>query len=388
MNNDRLRIGIVGRRGAAHAAGFRAHPRCELVAMCDIDEAQLHRDADAQEIPQRFTRFAEMLDHVDAVLVATPMQLHAPQAILALDAGKHVVSEVTACVSLTECWQLADAVRRSGRTYMMAENYCYMKETVLVREMTRKGLFGDPYYGEGEYLHDVKFLHHNADGSPAWRYYWQVGQNGNTYPTHSLGPVMQWFNSLDPNDRPETVTCVGTGRRTDPEHPHDDTQITLVKLQSGKLVRLRTDMISNRPHHMTYYTLQGTAGVYEASRSHGPSMVWLGKNPEPGPTPDEHREWRPLWDFAEHLPDEWKNPPEAALRAGHGGGDYFVVRDFVDAALGETPNPIDVFTALDWTAVGLCSQLSIDNGGVPIRVPDFRDLRQRPVTLDAPRVEP
>jgi len=388
MKTDKLRIGIVGRRGSAHAAGFRAHPRAELVAMCDVDETQLAKDADAFEIPKRFTRFAEMLDHVDAVLVATPMQLHAPQAILALQAGKHVMSEVTACVSLEECWRLADAVRASGRTYMLAENYCYMRETVLVREMARKGLFGDLYYGEGEYLHDVKFLHHNADGTPAWRYYWQVGQNGNTYPTHSLGPVMQWFNSQDPSDRPTTVTCVGTGRHTDPEHPQDDTQISLVKLGSGKLVRLRTDMLSNRPHHMTYYSLQGTRGVYEATRTGGPGYLWVGENPDPGYTPDAHRAWRPIQEFEEHLPEEWRNPPPEALKAGHGGGDYFVVRDFVDAALGERENPIDVYTGLDWTAVGLCSQVSIDNGGVPIRVPNFRDLSQRPITLDAPAIKP
>ena len=51
------------------------------------------------------------------------------------------------------------------------------------------------------------------------------------------------------------------------------------------------------------------------------------------------------------------------------------------------PPPIDVYTSLEWTAAGLCSQLSIDNGGVPIRVPDFRDPAQRPVMLDAPKVE-
>jgi hypothetical protein len=41
---------------------------------------------------------------------------------------------------------------------------------------------------------------------------------------------------------------------------------------------------------------------------------------------------------------------------------------------------------LEWTAAGLCSQLSIANNGVPIRVPDFRDAAQRPLTLDAPPV--
>ena len=46
-----------------------------------------------------------------------------------------ILSEVTAAVSIDECWQLLDAVKASGRTYMLAENYCYMQENVLVREM-------------------------------------------------------------------------------------------------------------------------------------------------------------------------------------------------------------------------------------------------------------
>ncbi len=359
-------------------------PDVELIAMCDLDPHVLAKETSELGIPRGFTQFAEMLEHVDAVLIATPMQFHAAQAIQALDAGKHVLSEVTACVTIEECWRLVDAVKRSGRTYMMSENYCYFRENVLVREMARKGLFGELYYGEGEYLHDVKSLHHFPDGSPTWRYYWQVGQNGNTYPTHSLGPVMQWFGAMDPNDGVDSVVCLGTGRHTDPEHPHDDTTITLVQLRSGKLIRLRLDMMSNRPHQAGYYALQGTHGVYEASRVSGQvGNVWIGKNSGPGPTLDVDRQWTPLSAFDEHLPADWRNPSDAILSAGHGGGDYFVVRDFIEAIQGHRANPIDVYTAAEWTAVGLCSQLSIANGGCSIKVPRFRNPADRPITLDA-----
>lgn len=54
---------------------------------------------------------------------------------------------------------------------------------------------------------------------------------------------------------------------------------------------------------------------------------------------------------------------------------------------GEPPD-IDLWDALEWTAAGLCSQLSIAQGGVPIRVPDFRDAAQRPITLDSPVAVP
>jgi predicted dehydrogenase len=381
----RLRIGIAGRRGAAFYAGVRALETAELTALCDLNATWLQQETREHEVPHAFVRFEDMLDHVDAVVVATPMQVHAQQAILALQAGKHVMSEVTACVSLTECWRLLDAVKASSAAYMMAENYCYIRDNVLVKELVRKGFFGDPYYGEGEYLHDVKSLHHHQDGTPTWRYYWQVGVNGSTYPTHSLGPVMQWFRAAHADERIDRVVCLGTGRRTDPEHVNEDTTIMLVKLASGKLIHIRLDMLSNRPHHMTYYALQGTEGVYECSRNdHERGHVWFGKNPSPGYVQDEHRAWRPIADFDDHLPEHWKNPPPEALRAGHGGGDYWVVKDFVDAALGEREAAIGIYDALEWTAAGLCSQISIEQDGASIKVPDFRDAAQRPALLDAP----
>ena len=102
--------------------------------------------ADRMDIPQRFSHYTDMLEVVDIVVVATPMPLHAPQSIQALQAGKHVLSEVTAAVSLEECWRLLQAAQASGTTYMMAENYCYFRENVLIREMARKGLFGELYF--------------------------------------------------------------------------------------------------------------------------------------------------------------------------------------------------------------------------------------------------
>lgn len=381
--SDKLRVGIVGQRGLAFVAGLRAQPRVELVALCDRQAELAAEQARRYAIPRSCARFQELLELVDAVIVATPMQLHVPQTILALQAGKHVLSEVTAAVSIEECWRLLDAARVSGATYMLAENYCYLPANVLVRELARQGLFGTLYYGEGAYIHEVRDYHHTADGQPTWRYFWQVGVNGNTYGTHSLGPVMQWFTAVDPQERIASVVCLGSGQHTDPEHPHDDTSLMLCKLRSGKLIQVRLDMLSNRPHLATYYALQGTHGAYEAARVEGePGRIWLGES-----TPGAQRHWRDLNDYASALPPLWRDPPRAAREAGHGGGDYFMIADWVAAIVEGSPPAIDVYTALEWTAAGLCSQLSIANGGVPIQVPDFRDSRQRPVLLDAPPVE-
>ncbi len=382
-----IRVGIVGKRGGSAVAGLRSVPCVEVAAFCERDPAALASQLQEHGVERGFERFSDMLDHVDAVAIGSPMQLHVPQAILALQAGKHVLSEVTAAVTLDECWRLLDAVKASGKTYMLAENYCYFEENVLVREMVRKGVFGEIYFGEGEYIHDVRFLHHHADGSPTWRYYWQVGAPGNTYITHELGPPMQWFRAQNPDDGIETVTCLGSGVHTDAEHPHDDTCLTLVKLRSGKLLKMRIDMMSNTPG-MSFYSLQGVHGTYESGRGGGVgSRIWTGPNKSVSWT-DPHREWRPVSEYLEHMPADFRAHMEAARKAGHGGGDYHTARLFAEAIRDGSPPDIDVYDALEWTAAGLCSQLSIQHGGVPIRVPDFRDPRQRPITLDSPAVEP
>ena len=136
-------------------------------------------------------------------------------------------------------------------------------------------------------------------------------------------------------------------------------------------------MVSSRPHLAYYYSLQGTHGAYEASREGTPARVWIGEN-----QPDEHRKWRPITDFSEHTPGAWLEHEEQAGKAGHGGGDFHIGREFAHSVLTGSPPPIDIDAALEWTAAGLCSQISIANGGAPIRVPDFRDPNQRPKWLD------
>ena len=70
---------------------------------------------------------------------------------------------------------------------MMAENYVYTKPNILIRELAKQGLFGDIYFGEGQYIHELKAFNEITK----WRRKWQTDRNGCTYPTYSLGPVLQ-----------------------------------------------------------------------------------------------------------------------------------------------------------------------------------------------------
>src|SRR3954454_836285 len=100
-----------------------------VVALCDIDAQALAGTADRFGIPGRCTEYEEMLAaDVDAVVVASPLPLHVPQAVQALGAGKHVLSEVPAAADLTQCWELVRAVRASRALYMFSENVNFGRE--------------------------------------------------------------------------------------------------------------------------------------------------------------------------------------------------------------------------------------------------------------------
>jgi predicted dehydrogenase len=159
----------------------------------------------------------------------------------------------------------------------------------------------------------------------------------------------------------------------------EDTVLLLCKTATGKLMRIRLDMLSNRPHNLAYYSLQGTKGCYEAPRGFGDApKIWLADHSSDANT------WRSLSEFeAEFMPEIWRNPPPEAREAGHGGGDYFEVREFVDAILQDRKPPVDLYDALDMTVPGLVSEESIRRGGQPLPVPDFRRIERFPEELPA-----
>ncbi|MBE6756391.1 MAG: Gfo/Idh/MocA family oxidoreductase [Ruminococcaceae bacterium] len=365
----KIKVGIVGARGKCMIMGLQNCENVEITAICDLDEDVLKEISETYNIPNTYRIYDDMLESdIDAVIVATPMQYHVMQTLAALEAGKHVMSEVTAGVTMDELHWLVEAVEKSGKTYMMAENYCYSPQAQMIRSMSEAGLFGKLYYAEGEYLHDIKDLAVYKNGKTSWRSYWQLGTRGCFYPTHSLGPVMKCFPA---GKRITSVSSFGTGSFTAPQFKQDDTTVTMCTLDGGELVKVRVDCLSNRPHKMNYYLLQGTNGAYEAPRGLGDDHK-VHIMPE-GAEYGYKQEWQPLKEYEGlYLPERYKTATEEQKKTGHEGGDFFIVKDFIDAVANGTKPYVDVYDAAEWSAVGLLSNISVQNGGKAMDMPNFR----------------
>jgi predicted dehydrogenase len=361
-----IRFGVIGlRRGQSFVRVCRAVGGATVTALFDIDAPRVN--AAAAELGVRaFTDYEQFLNaEIDAVIIASPLQFHAQQAIVALAAGKHVLSEVTAADTLDDARALVAATRASKAIYMLAENYRYLDEVELLKRLHVAGRFGEIYFGEGEYLHDCRGLWFNDDGSLTWR-----GQGKlSVYCTHSLGPLLYITG-----DRVATVSALAVpGGKFDPRVNNPTMHLMQMTTTSGVVLRVRVDHVSPRPHQMAYYALQGTAGSYEAWRGNGDtSKVWLADEHEPSlfAAPAQ---WHALAEQVEQIiPDRLAAPPKARI-GGHGTSEYWLLRDFLAAARGETPVPIDVFSGLDYTLPGLLAVESAAQSGLPLTVPDPRE---------------
>ena len=140
-----IRVGVVGvgrgmSMGAANGTGLK------VVALCDRWEERL-ADAGERLRVSTYTDYDRFLEHdFDAVILANYFHQHAPFAIKALAAGKHVMSETAACSTLGEGVALARAVEKSGLIYMFAENYPYSAYNQEMRRLYRKGVVGEFKY--------------------------------------------------------------------------------------------------------------------------------------------------------------------------------------------------------------------------------------------------
>ena len=366
MALEQLNLGLVGIGG--RGGSFRS--TCEslgvrLRAVCDSDPRRLAESQRYLVADEQYTDFDEMLSHadLDAVIISTPMPLHAQQSIAALRRNVHVLCEVTPAISIDECQQLVRACRESDAIYMLAENCNLMKPNLVVREMVSRGLFGKTYYAEGEYLHELKALNEQTP----WRRRWQTGVNGITYGTHSLGPILQWM----PGDRVIEVSCSGSGHHyLDPrghQYENEDNCVMLCRMASGGLVKIRVDMLSNRPYGLNY-SLQGTEGAYESARQPGdPHRVWLRSR---NTNAEQWLDLSALED--EFLPQWWHAHAQDAQRTGHDGSDFYMLLRFIEVMTGHAMNTLGIHTAMDMTLPGLISQQSISQNGVWLAAPDSR----------------
>ena len=368
LRTEMLEFAIVGIGGRPKAflAAFHKTGRARLTAVCDRSQSAMEESVRGLPPIECYTDYEEMLEKArpDAVVIGTPMPLHVSQAKMALERNIHVFSEVTAAVSVEECRQLANACKRSKAQYMMGENCNYMRHCMVVRNMVRRGLFGDVFYAEGEYNHDCRAL---ITKTP-WRKQWLYDIGGITYGSHSLGPILSWFA----NDRVTSVCCIGSGRdMADLEgNPlqRENSYIMLCKTEKNRLIKIKNNLSSPRPYGLNFL-LEGSKGAFQSQ-----GQAFLQRNEIWLEGTSEKEKWDSLSQHeTEFVPEIWRQYAEEEHGEGHSGADVITMIDYINALCEGRKGPIDIHAALDMTLPGLISQQSVLEGGRWLSVPDSRD---------------
>jgi hypothetical protein len=402
---DALEIGIlgVGMRGQVHLHELLRRSDVAVTAICDIDPFMIERALGAasragKARPRVFTGHPEAWREMyasaglDAILIVTPWELHARQAIEAMRARIAVGCEVVAGVTLQDHWDVLHAQQRSGTPYMLLENVCYRRDVMAVLNMARQGLFGELLHLEGGYQHDLRPVKFNA-GIPGeaygggvefgdkgwseakWRTPHSVGRNGDLYPSHGVGPCAMQAN-INRGNRFERLTSYASKARglhdyigkLAPDHPNNRVRFSLgdivqtqIACANGETILLSHDTSLPRPYSLGF-RVQGTRGVWMDVND---SLYIEGMA-------KAHDRWEDAgpW-LAKYDHPLWKKHAADAEGAGHGGMDFFVLHAFVESLRRGEPPPIDIYDAVTWSAITPLSEDSIAHANRTVEFPDF-----------------
>lgn len=351
------RVGVVGlRRGLGPAHMFDLMPDCQVMAGCDIDAATLERFGERFPQAQLVASYDDLLAlGLDIVFVASPVPLHCHHTVAALEAGCHVLQEVTLATTLDECRQILTSVQNHPRQkFMLAENCCYWAHILSWQQMWQQGMLGSFMYAEAEYIHDTRYLLREKDGSPTWR----ANMKPIHYCTHSLGPLLKVTG-----ERCKTASGMQIGHSIEGDSSRPTMEVAIFQTESGGVIKILCAFGITREPMFHYYSIYGSEGTLETTR---PPLKPLQTNAYFSSIP--HLRNMIEIPVTENLP----RAPQEATQGGHGTAEYAMISDFMKCIRDDTLPPIDIYAALDMAVPGLCAHESAMNGGQPVPIPHWR----------------
>lgn len=383
---DTVRIGVIGlgMRGPSAIDRFTYIEGAEITAICDLYPEKLEP---VQKLLERRgkKRAAEfsgedgwkelcMRDDVDLVYIVTPWLTHVPMAVFAMENGKHTAVEVPAAVNIDECWQLVNTAERTRRHCMMLENCVYDFFELTTLNMAQKGLFGEVIHAEGAYIHNLDPYWHEYQDN--WRYEFNQKHRGDVYPTHGLGPACQVLD-IHRGDRMKTLVAMDTdafnGKKLAKafgaeDYANGDHTTTLIRTEKGKTIEIQHNVVTPRPYNRMYQ-VEGTEGFANKYPNEGFAIRAGGSDGE-SYLSNEIRDAL-MVEFQHPITRENSLVETAKRVGGHGGMDFIMDYRLIYCLRHGLPLDQDVYDAAEWSCLGELTKVSIENGSMPVEMPDF-----------------
>ena len=355
-----LTVGVLGLgQGRSHLQAFQAITGSRVVAVCDQDAGLAQRVAQQYNITKICATYDQMLDDktIDIIVVATPDHLHGQHAIQGLEAGKHVLSEIPMATTMAEVERIVAITDRTGLKYHMGNQVRYAFCLQDVQKLIAGGDFGDLFYGEGEYLHDMEDIA-GPRGPDHWRIHGEIPQ------TTLLGggphaiDTLRWLMGV----RFVEAQAFHAEQRTRWHTLH--TTVALFKTDNGGVAKITVSYGMMRPYCL-YYSVYGSEGSFERTRDQGGAVqdttnyLYLSKL-------SATRRLIPV-----PLPN-WNNPKVARqFSLGHGTMEIEQAQDFLRAIQEDSEPAIGAREAARSIAPAIAALQSAAQGGGVVSVPSF-----------------
>lgn len=254
--NERIHVAVMGvnSRGYSLAQNFAGQENCIVDHICDVDSRALGKcSANVEKItgkrPTGFGDFRKSLESkdTDVMVIATPDHWHAPAALLALKAGKHVYVEKPCSHNPAEGEILLQGTAKYGKVVQMGNQRRSYPNVITAIQELRNGAIGRPYLGKGWYANNrgpigrgkevavPEWLNWDLWQGPAprkafkdnivhydwhWRWHWGTGEALNNG-THMVD-LLRWGLDVD---YPTKVNSAGGRFRYNDDWETPDTQI-------------------------------------------------------------------------------------------------------------------------------------------------------------------
>ncbi|HEX7632191.1 MAG TPA: Gfo/Idh/MocA family oxidoreductase [Lacunisphaera sp.] len=253
IKKDRFNVAVLGAGaiGGEHIASFKEHPAARVVAVAETSPERGRATADRHGVAEVVTDYRQLLARpdIDVISIALPNYLHAPVALQALRAGKHVMLDKPMATNQRDAVRLASEAKKRGLLLMVGQNQRFTPEVQTARQLITQGVLGDVYH--------AKTAWQRRSGIPrigSWFTQKKYAGGGCTYDigVHALDRCLylmgefealavsgQTYAQLGPRGQ-------GEGRwgksEIDPARPFDveDLSLALVRLKSGRTVLLET----------------------------------------------------------------------------------------------------------------------------------------------------
>ena len=398
-----LKIGVCGTGTFAQCfiPIIKAHPLVERVVLCDLSPEKLTASAERYGIKDTCPSLEKLVQtDVDAIAIFTQNDRHAPQAVQALRAGKHVYSAVPSAISMREIEDLVHAVEDTGLIYMIGETSYYYPCALYCRDRFRKGDMGYAVYGEGEYHHDwshgMEQVNRSRYGADWMKH---VTLPPFFYPTHSTSMIISVTGA-------HVTKACGMGVKHQVKPGETDftsvpgriykndfwNEVMLCQMSDGSTARFgefRRIGYSWRPGSVGM-SLYGSEGSFEQNAR---QMIWTQKTGESYEDVTEKLTCSLVRQNAEEAASAKKGGLGAKMLAsvssvhpvhllpkglaglsnGHEGSHPFLIHEWVTACANRVQPANNVWQAARYLVPGLIAHESAMRGGELMDVPDYGD---------------